>query len=82
MHLMSGRNCMRCPVANPERSWLTSECKHCKLTWVAVLLALELISDAEERAITLRAGVLPVKVPLGLNPVEQGELDGQQGACA
>lgn len=52
------------------------------LTWVGVLLALELLGDAEEAAVSLAAWLLQVHATLGLNPVEQDGLGEQQGACS
>lgn len=50
-------------------------------TGVAVLSALQAVGNAQEGAITLRAGVLEVIEPLHLNPAHQHHLDSQQGAC-
>jgi hypothetical protein len=50
------------------------------LTGVAVLLALEVVGDAKEGAVTLAAGVLDVPPALGLHPGKQDELSRQQGA--
>jgi hypothetical protein len=55
--------------------------QHTWLTWVAVLLGLEVVGDAEEGAVALTARVADVHAALGLNPVEEDGLREQQRAC-
>ena len=51
-------------------------------TRVAVGLALEAVSDTEERAIALGARVLEVRPALGLCPAGQQQLCEQQRSCS
>ena len=51
-------------------------------TWVAVALALQPLSDAEEGAVALAARVHKVHPPLKLHEAAQRELDDQQRRCS
>eukprot|EP00967_Tisochrysis_lutea_P125908 scaffold212140_cov12-Tisochrysis_lutea.AAC.1 len=60
---------------------MPASCKHAFLcTWVAVLLALQTICDAQEGAIALGAGVAQVIQALGLHPSEEQQLGEDEGA--
>lgn len=77
-HITAPMGTINCRRLNPRQA----DRLELLLTWVAILLGLEVICDAKEAAIALAAWLAEVHDTLLLNPVEQQEHSGNQGAEA